>query len=197
MPHWVIRQDARASVVVAQFVRQRLGIRGPYDIPPLRDVDHAPARDTAEATVLESQFEAFWTLAVEPFSHRMDQPLDLVAGFDDLAVLPTWGYEQLRTAMTPLGPEAVVYARDVHRRYRSTFTGTPGLAERGYASAIAQHERRVGRRAHPFELNVEVLPLAQRGLWWIGDTTVAVTDGVRGDVVAFDDAIAPIIAALA
>ena len=65
------------------------------------------------------------------------------------------------------------------------------------ASAIAEHERQVGRRAHSFELNVQVLPLSQRGVWWIGSLTIAVTDGLRGDVVAFDAAIHPIIAELA
>ena len=55
----------------------------------------------------------------------------------------------------------------------------------------------MGRRAHSFELNVQVLPLTQRGVWWIGSLTIAVTDGLRGDVVAFDAAIHPIIAELA
>ena len=72
-----------------------------------------------------------------------------------------------------------------------------GTAYRAYASAIAEHERQVGRRAHSFELNVQVLPLTQRGVWWIGSLTVAVTDGLRGDVAAFDAAIHPIIAELA
>ena len=62
---------------------------------------------------------------------------------------------------------------------------------------IAEYERQVGRRAHSFELNVQVLPLTQRGVWWIGSLTIAVTDGLRGDVAAFDAAIHPIIAELA
>ena len=44
---------------------------------------------------------------------------------------------------------------------------------------------------------MQVLPLSQRGIWWIGDLTVAVTDGLRRDVVAFDSAIRPVIAELA
>jgi hypothetical protein len=55
----------------------------------------------------------------------------------------------------------------------------------------------VGRRAHSFELNVEVLPLGASGVWWIGRKTVAVTDSLRADAAAFDDAIHPIIAELA
>ena len=55
----------------------------------------------------------------------------------------------------------------------------------------------MGRRAHSFELNVQVLPFSQRGIWWIGALSVAVTDGLRRDVVAFDAAIRPVIAELA
>jgi hypothetical protein len=42
-----------------------------------------------------------------------------------------------------------------------------------------------------------VLPLAKQGVWWIGSMTVAVTDTLRSDAAAFDDAIHPIIAELA
>ena len=44
---------------------------------------------------------------------------------------------------------------------------------------------------------MQVLPLTQRGVWWIGSLTIAVTDGLRGDVAAFDSAIHPNIAELA
>ena len=44
---------------------------------------------------------------------------------------------------------------------------------------------------------MQVLPFAQRGIWWIGALSVAVTDGLRRDVVAFDAAMRPVIAELA
>jgi len=43
---------------------------------------------------------------------------------------------------------------------------------------------------------LQVLPLTQRGIWWIGELTIAVTDGLRDDVAAFGKAIRPIIADL-
>ncbi|MEJ5755916.1 hypothetical protein, partial [Salmonella enterica] len=90
--------------------------------------------------------------------------------------------ETLRGAIAPFAHDALVYADQAQRAYRRLATDTPGASYRAYASAIAEHERQVGRRAHPFELNVQVLPLTQRGVWWIGALTVAVTDGLRGDV---------------
>jgi hypothetical protein len=122
-------------------------------------------------------------------------PLELVEGFDTMLALPTDGADALRSAVIPHATEALAFAQSAHARYRKD--AGSGTAYRAYASAIAEHERQVGRRAHSFELNVQVLPLLQRGVWWIGSLTVAVTDGLRGDVAAFDSAIHPIIAELA
>jgi hypothetical protein len=44
---------------------------------------------------------------------------------------------------------------------------------------------------------VQVLPFSQRGIWWIGSLSVAVTDSLRRDVGAFDAAMRPVIAELA
>ena len=112
-----------------------------------------------------------------------------------LVALPTEGFAELQAAIAPFGADAVAYSRDANERYRQS-VGT-GASYRAYASAIAQHERSSGRRAHSFELNVQILPLTQRGVWWIGALTIAVTDGLRHDVAAFDAAIAPIIADIA
>lgn len=196
-PEWAVREDAGLPVLIALYLRQVLGIRSPDELPHLRHVPAAtPADDDAHA-VLERQWRAFWAMTVEPQAHPSPVPLDLVDGFELLIALPTEGFDELRTAILPHGADAVAYARVSHERYRATAHVGSGTSYRAYASAIAQHERQIGRRAHSFELNVQVLPLTQRGVWWIGSLTIAVTDGLRGDVVAFDAAIGPIIAEIA
>ena len=97
----------------------------------------------------------------------------------------------------PHAAEALAFAQSANERYRKDAAPSPASRIARTPSAIAEHERQVGRRAHSFELNVQVLPLTQRGVWWIGSLTIAVTDGLRGDVAAFDSAIHPIIAELA
>ena len=87
--------------------------------------------------------------------------------------------------------------RWAHEGYRNASAARRGDSYRAYAGTIAEHEREVGRRAHSFELNVEVVPFARVGVWWIGAMSVAVTDSLRSDASAFDDAIHPIIAELA
>lgn len=196
-PEWVVREDAGLPVIVALYLRQVLGIRAPEELPHLRGLPPASMRDSAEQDELERQWLGLWDISVEPQAHPSAVPLDLVDGFETLVALPVEGYDELKAAILPFGAEAVAYARDAHKRYTAHAAVGSGTSYRAYASAIAQHERAVGRRAHSFELNVQVLPLTQRGVWWIGALTIAVTDGLRGDVVAFDAAIGPVIAELA
>jgi hypothetical protein len=166
------------------------------------------APDAVEVTPeLETQWRDYWDMTVEPRAHPSGVPLELIEGFDTLVALPATGAEQLADAIAPHAESAMHFARVAHDRYvasirssmasRSGNGNIGGEAYRAYASAIAEFEREIGRRAHSFELNVQVLPFSQRGIWWIGALTVAVTDGLRRDVVSFDAAIRPIIAELA
>ncbi|WDG17938.1 zinc-binding alcohol dehydrogenase [Microbacterium sp. Clip185] len=190
-PQWVVREDAGPSVLAALYLRQMLGIRSPEELPGLRGVrTDAPEADA----VLERQWRALWAMTVEPLAHPSEVPLELIAGMDTLLALPADGADELRAAIVPHAGAALAFARSASAVHTDRVRGS---SYRAYASAIAVHEREVGRRAHSFELNVQVLPLAQRGLWWIGSLTIAVTDGLRADVAAFDAAIHPIIAELA
>ncbi|MCD2168628.1 zinc-binding alcohol dehydrogenase [Microbacterium sp. JC 701] len=198
-PEWVIREDAAQSVLVALYLRQVIGIRAPEELPALRRVPTpltVSRSDDAQAR-LEREWREYWAMTVEPQVHPSPVPLELIDGFDTLVTLPEGRAEALRAAIDDHADDAVEFARLSHDRYSREAAARPGVSYRAYASAIAAHERIVGRRAHSFELNVQVLPLAQRGVWWIGSLTVAVTDGLRGDVAAFDTAIHPIIAELA
>ena len=194
-PSWVVREDAALPVLVALYLRQALGIRHPEELPHLRGIPSSTSDAYVDASALERQWRVLWDMTVEPQAHPSPVPLELVDGFDMLVALPTEGFAELQAAIAPFGADAVAYSRDANERYRQS-VGT-GASYRAYASAIAQHERSSGRRAHSFELNVQILPMTQRGVWWIGALTIAVTDGLRHDVAAFDAAIAPIIADIA
>lgn len=199
-PEWVVREDAGLPVLVALYLRQVLGIRSPEELPHLRDVASVASTEYDDTATLDRQWRSLWQMTVEPQAHTSPVPLELVAGFDMLVALPTEGCEALHAAILPHGADAVAYARAASERYHARAHAdarSGGSAYRAYASAIAQHERHTGRRAHSFELNVQVLPLTQRGVWWIGALTVAVTDSLRTDIAAFDAAIAPVIADIA
>ncbi len=196
-PEWIVREDAALPVLVALYLRQVLGIRFPEEVPHLRGIPPLSTADgeNEDRSAIERQWRAYWDLTVEPQANPSPIPLELADGFDTLVALPVEGFGELASAIAPHATDAVVYARAEQANYRSRLGS--GASYRAYASAIAEHERVVGRRAHSFELNVQVLPFAQRGVWWIGALTVAVTDGLRGDIAAFDAAIGPIIADIA
>lgn len=197
-PEWLIREDAGQPVLLALYLRQVLGIRSPDELPLLRRAPVAePSRSESDQAILERQWREYWAMTVEPQAHPSPVPLMLVDGFETMVALSSEGSDELRAAIEPHAEEALAYAQAAHSRYRRETGASSGNAYRAYASAIAEHERQVGRRAHSFELNVQVLPLTQRGVWWIGSLTIAVTDGLRGDIAAFDTAIHPIIAELA
>lgn len=197
-PQWLIREDASVPVLVALALRQSLGIRAPEELPALRDLPARGPEDSDAVAALEEQWIAYWDMTVEPRAHHAGVPLELVDGFKTVVALPATGADELRDAISPLGETALAYARSAHANYSTSMQPGKGAnAYRAYASAIAEFERSIGRRAHSFELNVQVLPFTQRGIWWIGDLSVAVTDSLRRDVVAFDAAIRPIITELA
>ena len=194
-PEWIVREDAGLPVLIALYLRQVLDIRYPAELPHLRGLSAESVGDYTDTDALERQWRAYWDMTVEPQAHPSPVPLELVDGFDMMVALPTEGFDELAAAIAPFGSEVVAHARAAHERYRAG-SGT-GSSYRAYASAVAQYERQAGRRPHAFELNVQVLPLTQRGVWWIGALTVAVTDSLRTDIAAFDTAIAPVIADIA
>ncbi|MFF2496463.1 zinc-binding alcohol dehydrogenase [Agromyces sp. NPDC058064] len=197
-PSWVIRENASRPVLLALYLREVLAIASPVELPRLRDVGAVGDRlEIDRHDLLERQWRAWWAMTVEPEAHPSPVPLELVPAFDTEVALPTSGAEVLAAAVVPHAEAARSWAEWAHDNYRSVSAARLGNSYRAYAGTIAEHEREVGRRAHSFELNVEVLPLAGVGVWWIGAMTVAVTDTLRSDASAFDDAIHPIIAELA
>lgn len=197
-PQWLIREDASVPVLIALALRQALGVRAPEALPSLRGLaTRAPEAPDAPAA-LEAQWMTYWQMTVEPQANPSPGPLELIEPFGTLVALPQTGAEELRAAIEPYAAAALEFAQAEHERYVEVMHRPTGDdAYRAYANAISEFERAAGRRAHSFDLNVQVLPLSQRGVWWIGELTIAVTDGLRRDVAAFDAAIRPIIAELA
>jgi hypothetical protein len=197
-PSWVIRENASHSVLLALYLRDVLAIASPVELPHLRDVGPVGQRlDMDRHDQLEREWRAWWAMTVEPEAHPSPVPLELVDAYDLEVALPVSGAEVLAEAIVPHAEAARAWADWAHQGYRTASAARRGDSYRAYAGTIAEHEREVGRRAHSFELNVEVLPLAAPGVWWIGAMTVGVTDSLRSDAAAFDDAIHPIIAELA
>lgn len=185
-------------MLLALYLREVLAIASPVELPRLRDVGAVGQQlDMDQHDLLERQWRAWWAMTVEPEAHPSIVPLELVDAYETDVALPVSGAEVLAAAIVPHAEAARAWAEWAHQGYRTASAARRGDSYRAYAGTIAEHEREVGRRAHSFELNVEVVPFVSPGVWWIGAMTVAVTDVLRSDASAFDDAIHPIIAELA
>lgn len=194
---WVIREETSPAVVLALYLRQALGLRSHHDVPNLRDAPVVePARWEKQQHELEKQWQQFWDMTVEPLAHTGAGPLELVDGYDTLLALPTNGTDELRDEIVPLADAAMAYATESTRKHNDAMSRMGEEGKRPYINAISARAHDTGRPARPFELNIHILPLTQRGIWWIGSLSVAVTDTLRTDRVAYDSAIAPIIAEL-
>lgn len=195
-PSWVIRENAGRGILLALYLREVLAVGAPAELPRLRDIGAVGNRAPDDGR-LERQWRSWWDMTVEPEEHPAPVPLELVEAYGTAIALPRSGAEELARAVVPHAGAALAWVEWAEDSYRTASKSRRGDSYRAYAGTIAEHEREVGRRAHSFELNVEVLPLAEVGVWWIGRKTVAVTDSLRSDAAAFDDAIHPIIAELA
>ncbi len=185
-------------MLLALYLREVLAIASPVELPRLRGLGAlGPPLPTDRQDALERQWRAWWAMTVEPEAHPSEVPLVLVPEYGTEVALASTGADELRAAIAPPAEGAKAWADRVHEQYRTAASARRGDSYRAYAGTIAEHEREVGRRAHSFELNVEIVPLRSPGVWWIGSMTVAVTDTLRADAAAFDDAIHPIIAELA
>lgn len=188
-PSWRVTEGTDLGVLVALYLRTTLGVRPPEELPALRGV--TPGGEASPEVA--DQWLRHWRMTVEPLAHPADEPLELVEEFGSLVALPR-SAAALAAAIRPLAPAALEYAAAARNRLRLAQQGRVGDAT--WTNLVRDEEKRAGRSAHPFVLAVQELPLTQRGIWWIGELTIAVSDGLRGDAPAFGKAIRPIVADL-
>ncbi|CAN5152420.1 hypothetical protein BH11ACT4_BH11ACT4_06530 [soil metagenome] len=200
-PSWELREDATHSILVALYVRDALGIDEPDELPRLLPsvdpITHAhPGRARA---VLEQQWMWWWRSTVDPVRHPSTSPLELVAADEGLRgiALPAAGFGELRETLLAIGGSAGNWAAQQHRRYGRVAMGM--MLDRAFTvqHLVREREAEMGRAAENFRLTVEVLPFAQPGLWWIGASTIAVSESVRIDEEAYGEALRPVIRRLA
>lgn len=235
---WSVREDASRQVLLALYLRDRLGIEAPIELPrlqgvvgvadaaALRDLRHSPLHHSGpwfavphhaanqpvpeapeqlpfdlmpepQRSQLETQWLNWWASTVEPERNTSPIPLELLPAFGDLVALPESGAELLAEMIAPFADAAMAWSDAAARRFAQYQHAPRGSLKLGYAGLIAENEREHGRRARVFQLTVQMLPLAASGAWWIGATTVAITDTLRSDADAFAEALRPIIAELA
>jgi hypothetical protein len=176
---WRAVEGASREVLVALYVRDALGIVDPSGLPRLLGTGLTDVPELANP-MLGWAWARWWASIVEPAS-QMPEPPD--------ETLDAW-----RSAIGRHLDSARTYAAIAHDDHgiRSAEVMMAGGGDLTLTELVAEREADAGRTAS-FDLRIEVLPLAEWGIWWIGESAIAVDEGLRHDVPAYRQALRPIV----
>ena len=151
--------------------------------------DAPPAND-----LITYWWTRWWISVVEPQARGWGVPLQEV---DDagLVVLPQEGAEDYIAVIRTHLDDARTWADVASQAHSETELAR---MRRGtdftLLELVRENEVELGRPSRPFRLLIEVLPLAESGVWWIGDDAIAVDETTRNEPILYRDALAPIVA---
>ena len=172
---WSWREDASRQVLAALYLRDALGVVDPSGLPALRGTA-LPA--VAPPPDIVSWWWMRWWVAV---------------------------VEERSLATPPVGEDVfdarVKHHLDAARAYAELMADVIRvdlIADAGEPSVLGQELEalRAGSARPWLDLRVEVLPLAEPGVWWIGEQTLAVDDRLRAEPEPYRAAIRPLLAHL-
>jgi hypothetical protein len=186
-PSWEISVDQPQVLAVALYVRDVAGVvqEAPFaDLPEVQPpVARAGASATAEAS---AEWNAWWSraLARGPRAVLELRPPDFPA-FADAPALHRLLLEHFESASRWSDATGRAHAQFM-------MSASPPLGE-----LVAEVERALGRRAAPFALRIDEIPVA--GSIWrqVTDTHVLVSPGLLRDVPALFSELRPLIRGLA
>ena len=181
------------ATLFALYTREALGVRK-LTLPPLTPAIPRGEPSTDQAT-LDTQWGRWWVSVVEPELAPARGPLGLLPGTSHTVALPLTGSEVLYDAIAGVADAAEEWTRAADDRLRGLTMKRPhGIEVSRLVNGFADE---LDRPVHPFRLDVELIPAAERGIWWIGQHTIAVSADLRADPGAYVAALRPIVAMLA
>ena len=193
-PSWRMNESTRHDVLFALYVREACGIRKLAALPPLHP--DIPRLAVPSQAGLDAQWGRWWATVIEPELVPPSGPLVLVPGTTHTVTVPESAGELIDVLQRLSEPatEWTMAAKTAMglREVRQARRG--GMEVVNLVNGFADE---LGRPVHPFRLDVEILPTTQRGLWWIGQQTIAVSGDLRDDAAAYVTALRPVVAGLA
>lgn len=155
----------------------------------------APAADAGgpgddRIAALARQWEAWFEVAADRH-RRLTAPLLLpphFAAFDRVI--------ELQDAVIAHFDAAAGWATARHAEYLADSAEHHARRAADIVDVVREREHELRRQAGYFRLDIDVLPLAEKGTWIVGPHTVVVSASLRNDSVAFRDWLRPLVAAL-
>lgn len=161
--------------------------------PVLRPQPAHPAGDAVTAgtaNALAAQWQAWFEVAADRH-RRLSAPLLHPPHFEafDRAI-------ELQDAVIAHYAAAAGWAAARHAEYAAVSAESHRRRAADIVDVVREREHELRRQAGYFRLDLEVLPLAEKGAWIVGPHTVAVSTSLREDSAAFRDWLRPLVSAL-
>jgi len=194
---WRVAEDSPTDLLIALYLRDAAGIL-PAGDPELPAIDPALAPHASPEPLSPERFEAlrrewteWWRRLVRPPSYPKLWELEPPA-FE-----PFRGSPELQRLLRERFRDARRWAGSRHEEFGDAAVERIQRGEHDVNAVVVACEREKGRRAEPFQLDLLVLPLAERDIWIIGPSSIVVSTRLRNDSAAFRDAMTPLVQALA
>ncbi|CAM5295247.1 hypothetical protein [Leifsonia shinshuensis] len=200
---WQVTEDCPWDLLIALALRDLAGLDNalepalprvaPAVAPVLRG---APQRGGGAATlaareVLQTQWRALFDRAADrerrPIGGPLLQPPHFAAL--DRAL-------ELQDVVLALHDTAAEWARERRAEYARASIEHHAARAADIVDVVHEREHDLRRQAGYFRLDIDVLPLAERGAWIVGPHTVVVSSSLRDDSGAFREWFRPLVAAL-
>lgn len=191
IPQWEMHSGSNDDVLFALYLRDALRLAPPVGLPRLDPaIEAAPHMGTLkEQEDTSGQWESWWRSILEPRS-TAEGPLQQVpVEIAGLVTVPASGAEYLCAAIELMTPDAEAWITDNRASWE------PG--DLTPTNIVREIEAERGEPLNAFRLRIEILPLTDDGVWWIGESAIAISPAVWADRTACAQALRPIILNLA
>lgn len=185
---WELREGTSREVLVAVYLRDALGVVDVSGLPRLRGTALPAVEPPGEE--ITWWWMRWWISIVDPGARDWGAPLQALDD-DALVVLPADGAEAYQRAVRRHLDDARAFAEVAQLQAEQDRP-----RDTTFADLVAEREHALGRPARPFRVRLEVLPLTAAGIWWVGETMVAVDAELRADLSSYRLALEPIVAQL-
>ena len=212
---WRVTEDCPLDLLVGLCLRDLAGLHGVGD-PPLPPVvpavqrepathramaiapgvewgrDEARAQAAAEISALGAEWAGWWRRAVVGMNAAASWSTLFVPphfpAFDRELALQDLVIERFADAVAWSNARRAEYLAD-DLEHRAEYSGD-------IVDVVRSREHELRRQAGSFRLDIEALPLSEKGAWVVAPDTVVISWSLRDDRAAFRDWFEPLVTAL-
>ncbi|MGH1523000.1 hypothetical protein ACRAWC_02485 [Leifsonia sp. L25] len=199
---WQVTEDCPWDLLIALALRDLVGLDNtrepalPRVSPSIVPALHGALERSRGAVTLAAKdvLETQWHALFERAADREHRPLTPLLQPPHFAALDR--AIELQDVVLAQYETAASWARERRAEYARASIERHATRSADIVDVVHEREHDLRRQAGYFRLDIDVLPLAERGAWIVGPHTVVVSTSLRDDSPAFRDWFRPLVAAL-